>query len=375
MTLVVVGNRDTPRGRRLADALLHGGLPWRWVAWDDAAADPGALASRVHPGDVVRLESPGQRPEVERALHLAGVDAALPPRAERIDAATLRALPFDRGRLLAPAQWFAGFQRVLAALDDVVRGRGGAFVNAPVDVAAMFDKRATHARLAAAGVPTTEGLGEVDGWGGLLDRMHERGADRAFVKLPAASSSAGAVALSLRSGEPRALTTVEVVRTPNETLRYNSRRVRLALGDEARAVTEWVLDQGAVVERWHPKARAAGGEFDLRVVCIGGAARHHVARVSRTPMTNLHLGNRRLQPDELAAVLPSRALSGALAVAAAAARAFPESAYCGVDVLLDPEHRVPRVIEVNAFGDLLPGTLDGGVETHAAELALLAGAP
>jgi hypothetical protein len=375
VTLLVVGNRETPRGRRLAEALQQSALAWRWASWDDAIADPAALAARVNPGDLVRLESPGQRPEVERALHLAGADAPLPPRAERLDAAALRALPAERGRLLAPAQWFAGFRRALGALDAAVRARGGRFANAPADVDAMFDKPATHARLAAAGVATTEGLGAVDTWDELLDRMRARGLDRAFVKLAAASSSAGAVALSLRTGAPRVLTTIELARSPHATRRYNSRRVRLALGDEARELTAWVLDQGAQVERWHPKARVAGGEFDLRVVCIGGAARHHVARVSRTPMTNLHLGNRRLQPDELAAAIPARALGAALALAARAARAFPDSACCGVDVLLDPALASPRVIEVNAFGDLLPGTLDGGVETHAAELALLAGPP
>lgn len=375
MTLVVVGNRDTPRGTRLVDALGASGLAWRWRPWRDVIDDPDAACDGLRGDDVVRVESPGQSPEVERALLLAGAGAPLPPRAERADAEALRATPVERGRLFAPAQWYAGFTRVLDALARAVTARGARFVNPPDDIAAMFDKRVTHARLSARRVPTTDGLGPVDHWDALVDRMRERGIDRAFVKLSCASSAAGAVALSLRSGRPQALTTVEVVGPPNGARRYNSRRVRLVAGDAARALTEWVLDQGAQVERWHPKARCPDGEFDLRVVCIAGAARHHAARVSRSPMTNLHLGNRRLQPEALSAALTGPALDDALGLAARAAEVFARSTYCGVDVLIDPDRADPRVIEVNAFGDLLPGTLSDGVETHAAELALLAGRP
>ena len=42
-----------------------------------------------------------------------------------------------------------------------------------------------------------------------------------------------------------------------------------------------------------PKAGLAGHVFDLRVVVIAGRARHAVVRMSRGPMTNLHLLNRR----------------------------------------------------------------------------------
>lgn len=366
--LVVVGNRDTPRCARLTAALARSALAWRWVEWIDALTDVTALTRGLCAGDTVRVESPGQRRDVELALLALGADAALPPRAQRVDRDALAALPDDRGRVVAPAQWYAGFRRALTDLDRAVRDVGAGFVSAPDAIATMFDKRATHATLAAAGVATTASLGAPDTWDALRTAMRDRGVDRVFVKLAHASSASGAVALSLRTGSPQALTTVEMVRVANDLRVYNSRRVRLAQGDAARAVTSWVLDQGAQVERWHPKARVADGEFDLRVVCIGGVARHHVARVSRAPMTNLHLGNARMQPDELAAAVPAGAVDAVKALAARAAKAFPTAGYCGVDALLSPAFDDPRVIEVNAFGDLLPGTLDGGVETHDAEL-------
>ncbi len=187
--LVVVGNRDTPRGARLCAALDRSALPWRWIEWIDALASPDALDLRAR--DLVRVESPGQRADVARALLRRGADASLPPRAERVSPAALDATPDERGRVLAPAQWYAGFCAALDDLARVARERGARFVSEPDEIAVMFDKRATHARLAARDVATTEALGAHDTWDSLVAAMRGRNVDRVFVKLAHASSASG----------------------------------------------------------------------------------------------------------------------------------------------------------------------------------------
>jgi hypothetical protein len=47
------------------------------------------------------------------------------------------------------------------------------------------------------------------------------------------------------------------------------------------------------VEEWVPKAGIADHTFDLRIVTIAGQPRHTVLRLSKAPMTNLHLGAHR----------------------------------------------------------------------------------
>ncbi|HEY3321300.1 MAG TPA: hypothetical protein VGP72_12590 [Planctomycetota bacterium] len=42
-----------------------------------------------------------------------------------------------------------------------------------------------------------------------------------------------------------------------------------------------------------PKAGIADHTFDLRIVTIAGQPRHTVLRLSKAPMTNLHLGAHR----------------------------------------------------------------------------------
>jgi hypothetical protein len=42
---------------------------------------------------------------------------------------------------------------------------------------------------------------------------------------------------------------------------------------------------------------------------------------------------------------------------------FPKSLYAGIDLLLMPGLRKPAILEINAFGDLLPNVLHNGLDT------------
>jgi hypothetical protein len=50
---------------------------------------------------------------------------------------------------------------------------------------------------------------------------------------------------------------------------------------------------------------------------------------------------------------------------------FPGSLYAGIDLLVTADFRRHAVLEVNAFGDLLPGVLCGGEDTYALEIAAM----
>ena len=47
---------------------------------------------------------------------------------------------------------------------------------------------------------------------------------------------------------------------------------------------------------------------------------------------------------------------------------FPNSLYCGVDLMILPDWEQHAVLEINAFGDLLPGVLWNGVDTYESEI-------
>ncbi|WP_329177498.1 STM4014 family protein [Streptomyces sp. NBC_01477] len=351
----VVGNPDNRRVALFADAVRAAGLPTpRVLGWRDVLR--GQFGFR--PGEVVRIDSPGEDPQVDSLLRGPG----------------------DPTRVEGGARWYARFTAVVAELAGAAVGAGARLLDDPADIAVMFDKRRCHARLAAAGVPVPWAAGTprspVTGWDDLRARLAAARVPRAFVKPAHGSSASGVVALALGgAGRVKAVTSVETA--PGGGL-FNSLRVREYRAErEVAALIDALAPDGLHVERWLPKAALDGRVCDLRLVVVGGRATHAVARTSRHPMTNLHLGGSRGDLTRLRAAVAAAGGSWADAVAAAegAAACFPGTLCVGVDVLPAADWRRFAVAEVNAFGDLLP-RLTGlpasgaeGLDTYAAQVA------
>ncbi|WP_062211067.1 STM4014 family protein [Streptomyces sp. NBRC 109706] len=343
----VVGNSENRRVTRfLAAAGAAGAAPPRVVPWSDVLRD-GGHAFADH--ETVRLDSPGENAEVDRALR--GVD--------------------DPTRVEGSAIWYARF---LAAVRSL---RGGRRLDDPDELAVLFDKRRCHARLAAAGVPVppspTSGLARpVRGWDDIRAITGEPGFARVFVKPAHGSSGSGVLAVETGpAGRVRATTPVEV--TPEGRL-HNSLRMRRLVDERTIAgIVDALAPEGLHVERWLPKAALRGGAADLRVVVIAGRATHAVVRTSRHPLTNLHLGGSRGDLAEVVA-LAGPAWAEALEICERAAARFPGTLCVGVDLLPAVGWRRFAVGEVNAFGDLLPGLtgLPGSgaetMDTYAAQI-------
>jgi hypothetical protein len=370
---VVVGNPGSRRVELFQAALCGlGHAPAQVVAYADLLAGRVHLASAVRPGAVVRIESPGKDFAVEQALLALGaaepdVD---PPRYERLTRAAVERLTFDKGRILALRQWYLGLQAALRLIaDQLAAGPAHRLMAAPGDILTMFDKRACHARLEQAGVAVPRSLGPVESYDELVPAMERAGCRRVFVKPAHGSSASGVVAYQTSHSRHMATTTVELVRERGELRLYNSRRLR-EYRDQAEiaALIDAVCRQRAHVEQWVPKASVAERVFDLRVVVIGGQVRHVVVRMSRGPMTNLHLLNERGIWPQVLERMGDAAWDDARRTCERAMACFPGSLYAGIDLLIGTDHRRHAVLEVNAFGDLLPGVLWDGVDTYTGEI-------
>ena len=94
-----------------------------------------------------------------------------------------------------------------------------------------------------------------------------------------------------------------------------------------------------------------------------------VPRLSKSPFSTLQLGAVRGDAAELSTATGETNWARALSAAESAAAAFPNSLHAGVDVAVTPGWRKAMVLEVNAFGDLLPGVLHERRDTYQCELA------
>ena len=365
---MVLGNPDGNRVALFQAALQRLGRPLALVVpWADWLTGRADLTRVVTEGTTFRLESPGRDWPVERALLALGADETGLSRRDCED------LEFDKGRIWHPAQWYRGFCAALRRVEEQLAAcPSHRRMNALADVATMFDKRLCHARLDGDSVPVAPSLGPVRSYDELIGAMRRAHCRRVFVKIAHGSSASGVVAYQTDGERHQAATTVEMVEDEEGLRLYNSRTIR-TYHDHAQIarLVDALCREGVQVERWLPKAGTQGLAFDLRVVVIGGRARHVVVRMSRTPMTNLHLLNRRGDADLLRAQMGDDHWRAAMGTCERAMQSFPDSLYAGVDLLISPGFTRQAVLEVNAFGDLLPNVLSGGHDTYAAELLAL----
>jgi hypothetical protein len=346
------------------------------VPWVDLITGRADLRRIVRPGDCIRIDSPGEDFEAERVLLRAGAESAEPEGATdqaRVSVEQVDRLAEERGRIHWPALWYRGLcgtlNRVARQLAECGRDR---VTNDPHEIQTMFDKTATHARLKQAGVAVVPALGRIRSYDDLIEKMRQNRWEQAFVKLAYGSSASGAVALRTSRARVAAYTTVEFDGTDSQghPKLYNTRRIReLRSTVEAAAVVDAVCRHEAHAERWVPKAGIDGKTFDLRVVVIGGRACHIVARLSEGPITNLNLLNQRGDVNRVRNQCGHAAWASAISSCEAAMRSFPRSLHAGIDLLIVSGFRRHAVLEVNAFGDLLPGLTWQGMDTYEAELA------
>jgi glutathione synthase/RimK-type ligase-like ATP-grasp enzyme len=371
-----------PENRRLAyfqSALSKCGIPCaEVVAYRDFLQGRVDIRTVITPQSVLRIESPGENFEVERALLALGADeddggTPIP----RLTQAQIAQLSLDKGRISHTAQWFLGFRAALWKVKNQMAEAGStALMNDPDEILTMFDKPVCHATLESSGIAVPAALPRIGSFEELLQSMRARGWCRAFIKPAFGSSASGVIGLGLHGTKMAAYSSVELVKRNGEVILYNSMRIRRY--EDHREIAQMIdlLCRDRVhIERWIPKAQVHGCSFDLRVVVIGRRATHTVVRTSSSPITNLHLGNKRGNVSEIQHRMGQENWANALESCERAMQCLPKTHHAGVDLAVQIGFHRHAVLEVNAFGDLLPNVLADGLDTYATELARFGSIP
>ncbi|MGO4548568.1 STM4014 family protein [Paenibacillus sp. 2TAB23] len=332
-------------------------------------------------GDIIiRLDAPGENPAVERQLIAWGAPdrngddmfwsgGSLPHSISIVSSEALL-LPSEHGRIWHPAQWYRGYCRFLAAMQREVKASGARayWVNSPGSIAKMFDKRTCWQLFERHGIQLPAlpaAAGSINSYEELRAAISTSGMKRLFIKLACGSGAAGVIAYQTnpRTGAELAITTIGSEPAPNGFSFYNAGRLRrYSDAKDIRRIIDWVCGEGAHIERWIEKESFEGKAFDVRQLVVNGKACHTVARLSHTPITNLHLRNERSM--DMKRLLPDDVRQAVQQTAEKALRAFPGSSAAGVDVLVQRGSGATYPIDINPFGDLLYGAEYEGMNTY-----------
>ncbi|MDO5609216.1 MAG: STM4014 family protein [Pseudomonadota bacterium] len=357
--LIVLAPHGSRRVAMLQAALATAGrVPAIALDYAKLLDRPGRLrdALDTRPDAWVKLESPGEDAALQHALIAHG------RRVLDVDDAPFE--PLQHGELAERRAWFAGFSGLLQGIEHVCVGLPLRWVNAPADIVAMGDKLACRDHLQAAGVnvPALLGSGEVRDLDDLLARCRAQHQWQVFLKPRYGSSAAGVVACRLHRDGRMVIESATRAIDQDGRLRLVNYLRPQRLRDPAaiRLLIDAICAEGAYAERWVPKPRAGTqGHFDLRLVMLAGEPRQRLARISHGALTNLHLGNRRADADQL---LDTVAMDTMETIGRQCAAAFPASHVIGLDVIV--RGRSAQVLEANAFGDLLLDVRYQGAGTH-----------
>jgi glutathione synthase/RimK-type ligase-like ATP-grasp enzyme len=315
----------------------------------------------------VKIESPGENFEVTNRLTALGTLQC----SDRLSYDTAISLTFDKGRFRYLKEWSLGFHHILREIEKTLTRWAVDtdcrihYLNTPQAILSMLDKHACQRQLQAQGITSPalvsftdavhDGINAAMDFRALTQYLVANHYYSVFIKPRYGSSAAGVMALRMKpDGSQYVLrTSLELVQDKDGTRCYNSLKVRTYTRfSDIAALYKIVVQEGAYIERWLPKAQLGGLNFDLRVVVINGKASHYVTRCSKSPMTNLHLGNQR--GDVLNHPQGNDILSKAYAAAESAVQVIAGAGCVGVDIVISGTRLSPYVIELNAFGDLLP---------------------
>ena len=367
--ILLVANPENRRAQFFREACARLGLEEpRVLPWIEALQSGRDLKKDLRGIDLVRLDSPGENFEVERALIARGCERL--GKQARLTAKEAERLTASHGELRLQPEWYAGWESVLEAWGTALCGCNTRVMNDPQEIAWMFDKWGSQVTLAAVGVPVPEDLGCPRNYDQVLALMDRAGARRVFIKPRHSSSASGVIAFQRSGNHQLATTSVELDTSGGEVRLFNSLRMRRYQDpDEIRTLIDALGGEALMMERWFPKASIDGRAFDLRVLVIAGEPTHIVVRTSQTPITNLHLGNERGSVEQVRERLGEAAWNEGMDVCRQAAACFPRSHYVAVDLMVGSQFNQFAVAEVNAFGDLLPRVEWNGMDTYTAELS------
>ena len=371
---IVIGN---PNNRRVA--LFQAALHWAKlpsatvVSYLDLLTDQQRLEKLIQPNYIVRIESPGEDFAVEQKLIALGANDKATT-GEHINAKSALDLDYEHGRIYYPSQWYRGFSVFLQKIQTTFNnlwhiGTYFSVMNTPLNILTLFDKRRCHQLCQTNNIPVPPSLGPIDSYDKLREMMINTRQRRVFIKLAYGSSASGVVAYEIdgRGLREQAHTSLELLYRNGQIIFYNSLKIkRYRQRSDIKTIIDWLCHEGAHIEYWLPKAHHKGYVYDLRVVVIAGQARHSVVRLSKTPMTNLHLGNARASVTELN--LSAELWHRIKKIAVQGAALFAENLYVGLDIMLPLRRQNPVILEMNAFGDLLQGISDAGMDTYQAEI-------
>ena len=133
-------------------------------------------------------------------------------------------------------------------------------------------------------------------------------------------------------------------------------------------MVSFLLKEGSRIEQVIPKARLDNAFMDCRVLVINGEPTFTVVRQNTHPITNLHLGGWRGDLKTFFQSIAQTTWDQTMNSCRTISR-LHDCFHLGIDILFEPGFKRHRIIEANAFGDLLPNLYKDDLSVYGYQIA------
>lgn len=351
---VLLGSPDTKRTEYFMQAARQEKLPVVFTAWKEFEQEKNV--NRVKDVWLQKICQP-------QVLSFFKID---PPHWESSSLEELERLSFQ-------------YVKKLERLSELANVYPAEFLNHPSAIMQLLNKRMCKQRLKQAGLPVTEAVWDdfaavckertqpkhltAKGSVGqavrqaekpvemLMEIMREKRVHQIFLKPVYGSGAAGVSAFRLQPASGRMVLYTCALLHPDYGFVNTKRLRRFSDAQEIVPLLDRLLRMDCIAERWYAKAEYQEYSYDLRAVVLDGRTDFLLARLSKGPVTNLHLNNRSLEIEKLE--LAESVLESVRDLCKKAAGCFAGLRSVGIDILLEKGSLNPRIIEMNAQGDLI----------------------
>jgi hypothetical protein len=337
------------------------------ITWLEILQDSSIFHESLQENTIIKLEPPEKDMEIYRELlKLGQLHKGLTIR-------EINEIDFSYYPIIAPRQWYEGFQNLLEQMERACEDsphKNIVVMNHFKETLIMMDKSKTYDFLADKINKYEFYLPpKVDASASYKEfkEIHGDKNLKCFIKLRYGSGGTGVLAYKSnpRLGQEKLWTSLNFEKIKGEKIFYSNNKVNYFDDkDMVRECIDWVLQSGAHIEQWIPKATYKGLSFDTRAFVIHKKAEYLISRLSKNPITNLHLGNKRMDSGDMMSkeniAMISRASEDVM-------KLFNRSLYAGIDVVCSTGYK-PYIIDVNPFGDLFHNLIGTDENLHYIEI-------
>ncbi|RXM56858.1 hypothetical protein DP144_08155 [Clostridium tetani] len=346
---LLIGDKKGKRLKEFVNCLKSENIyNYNIVTWQDLLTNLDIIKKHIHNNTIIKIEPPEKDLYLYKSFLKVGLKKGI------VSSKEIDNIDFEKCPIIAPAQWYCGIKEMFYGIEDIVNANKGKNIFMTTNIKEtliMMDKKLTYDFLEEniKDFYLPKRLKNYKDY----DEFREDTANKylkCFIKLRYGSGSEGVIAYSNNPRLNEEIIYTSLNYSKEEKIFFSTYKVNCIKDkDIIKKMIDWVLENDAHIEMWIPKSKYKGQAYDTRVIVVNNKVEYLLSRLSKTPITNLHLRNNRLESERF---IEPKNIEIIKKASESVMKAFNNSFISGIDVVMSTGNK-PYIIDVNPFGDLL----------------------